>query len=63
MGIALHDYDGTELETKEGERLILHLELGEWGWVERANGDRGWAPMDSLQELDTPESDEKQIVR
>ena len=50
--IAIQDYTARELNTTNGESLILHYELNGWGWVENQNKECGWVPMQTLKKMD-----------
>ncbi|SHH97919.1 SH3 domain-containing protein [Ferrimonas marina] len=47
--IALCDYSARELDTQVGEHLTLKQSLLGWGWVENAQGERGWVPLNTLK--------------
>lgn len=43
-GIAIGDYEATELNTAVGDRLSVLRELDQWYWVMNATGEVGWVP-------------------
>jgi len=43
--VARQDYSAKELDTCVGDKLTLHYELNDWGWVEKSDGSCGWVPM------------------
>ncbi|KAA3614253.1 MAG: ligand-binding protein SH3 [Planctomycetota bacterium] len=45
---ALVKYTARELNTDEGEKLIVHSELHGWIWVENQNGQCGWVPRETV---------------
>ena len=45
QAVAKQDYTSKELDTLIGDELILHYEIGGWGWVEKKDGTGGWVPM------------------
>jgi len=47
--VARQSYVANELDTQVGEKLILHHELNDWGWVEKYNGSCGWVPMKTIK--------------
>lgn len=51
QAVANRDYIARELDTRVGEQLTLHHELGEWGWVEKRDGSCGWVPMKTTRIL------------
>ncbi|MEZ4652243.1 MAG: SH3 domain-containing protein [Candidatus Eisenbacteria bacterium] len=42
------DYDARELDTTEGESLVVHGETAGWFLAETADGRRGWVPQQSV---------------
>jgi len=45
------DYDATELNVGEGERLeIINTEAG-WGWCRTGDGRTGWVPLEHMDKL------------
>lgn len=48
---ACADYSARELNTEVGERLSVARELNDWSWVVRENGDAGWVPTATLDEV------------
>lgn len=51
VGVALSEYDATELNTVEGQHLVLVRELCGWAWVENEDGESGWVPKESIAAL------------
>jgi hypothetical protein len=47
-GIALSEYDATELDTEVGQRVVRVRELCGWAWVENEHGESGWVPRESI---------------
>jgi hypothetical protein len=45
-GVALRDYDATELSVEAGDELAVLDEEGGWLWCESARGERGWVPAE-----------------
>jgi len=43
-GVATATYSAEELDTKEGQRLRVLMELAGWLWVENERGKTGWVP-------------------
>jgi len=43
------DYDSTEVAVAAGEVFWVEVEESGWAFGRRANGDRGWVPLDRLQ--------------
>jgi len=54
---AIQDYFAQELNTKIGEKLVLHYELNGWGWVENKDHECGWVPMETIRRFDENESE------
>ena len=48
-GIALFDYDATELSVQIGEELTILKEESGWLWCRRQTGKLGWVPKENLQ--------------
>ncbi len=49
---ALRDYSARELDAEVGDLLVLHHELGGWGWCKREGGQCGWLPAENLDRSD-----------
>jgi len=47
-GIALRDYDATELSVDAGEELTICGEEGGWLWCADQRGQRGWVPAENV---------------
>ena len=47
-GLLNEDYDARELTTKLGEEVTCIRQLAGWAWVENAQGDSGWVPLETL---------------
>ena len=58
-GLALYDYDATELSVHAGEELTSDREAAGWLWCTNQQGQSGWVPVENLAPLDrgsyTPE--------
>lgn len=50
-GVALREYDGTELTVAVGDRLEALEEAGGWVRCRAATGLVGWVPADNLAEV------------
>jgi hypothetical protein len=50
-GIALRDYDATELTVEKSEVVeLMHQEFG-WAWVRNETKNEGWVPLKILEKL------------
>ncbi len=47
-GIALFDYDATELSVQVGEELTILKEESGWFWCRTRTGKFGWVPQENL---------------
>ena len=47
-GVALEQYDSTELDTSVGEQVTCIRELCSWVWVESEQGKHGWIPAKTI---------------
>ena len=47
--IATHDYTAREIDTCEGDALLLEYELNGWGWVLKLDGSCGWVPLNKTR--------------
>ena len=50
-GVALVDYDATELSVEVGETLTTGQEVNAWVWCTNQEGHSGWVPAKHLQKL------------
>lgn len=48
-GLALHDYEATELATQPGDSVSVKYELAGWAWASNQSGVAGWIPLNSIQ--------------
>ncbi len=48
-GIALYDYDATELSVSAGQMLSLGQEESGWVWCTNQEGQSGWVPLECLE--------------
>ena len=51
-GLALCDYDATELSVHSGEALVSDREAAGWLWCTNQQGQSGWVPAENLTPLD-----------
>ncbi len=51
QGVALRDYESTELTVEEGEEVQLHYFESGWYWVTDRRGQSGWVPARHVQAL------------
>jgi hypothetical protein len=51
MGIALCDYEATELSVSVGEELRMGKEASGWIWCMNQKGQSGWVPEDHVERL------------
>ncbi|MDP5253452.1 MULTISPECIES: SH3 domain-containing protein [unclassified Vibrio] len=51
VGLLTQDYDAYELNTILNEKLQVLFELNSWYRVSRSNGEIGWIPVHSVQEV------------
>ena len=51
MGIALCDYEATELSVSVGEELRMGKEESDWIWCTNQKGKSGWVPADHVEEF------------
>jgi uncharacterized protein YgiM (DUF1202 family) len=51
MGIALCDYEATELSVSVGEELRMGKEESGWIWCTNQKGQSGWVPADHVERL------------
>jgi hypothetical protein len=49
QGIFITDYNAQELSVLVGETLIIFETINGFGMAERANGERGWVPLQNIQ--------------
>jgi len=50
-GVALYDYEATELSVSVGEELTMGEEESGWIWCTNQKGQRGWVPLDNVERL------------
>ena len=50
-GMALCDYEATELSVSVGEELIMGEEESDWIWCTNQRGQSGWVPADHVGKL------------
>jgi hypothetical protein len=50
-GIALCDYEATELSVSVGEELRMGKEESGWIWCTNQKGQSGWVPADHVERL------------
>ena len=48
-GIALYDYEATELSVSVGEELRMGKEESGWIWCTNQEGQSGWVPADNVE--------------
>ena len=48
IGMALCDYDATELSVQVGEELLVDREESGWIWCTNRRGKSGWVPVENL---------------
>jgi uncharacterized protein YgiM (DUF1202 family) len=48
VGVAVRDYDATELTVAAGEVLTVREEVGGWCWCTNGRGESGWVPARHL---------------
>ena len=59
-GIALYDYEATELSVSVGEELVMGKEESGWIWCTNQRGQSGWVPADHVEKLpNTPKQGDK----
>ena len=51
-GLALCDYDATELTVHAGEELVADQEAADWLWCTNQQGQSGWVPIANLAPVD-----------
>jgi hypothetical protein len=50
-GIALRDYEATELPVEAGEELAMGEEESDWIWCTNREGQSGWVPAEHVERL------------
>jgi len=50
-GLALYDYNATELSVSAGEELVLRKEESGWIWCTNQRGESGWVPAEHVEKL------------
>ena len=48
-GVALRDYDATELSVQAGEELSASDEESGWVWATNSHGQSGWVPAENVE--------------
>ena len=51
--IVLENYSARELDTSEGEELVVRRELSGWYWVLNSGGNEGWVPKNTVSAAGT----------
>jgi hypothetical protein len=51
VGVALRDYDATELSVRAGEELSASDEVSGWVWATNSHGQSGWVPAEIVERL------------
>ena len=50
-GVALYDYEATELTVKVGEELTVSKDESGWMWCTNQEGQSGWVPAENVEGL------------
>ena len=50
-GVALVDYNASELSVHAGDELNVHKEESGWVWSTNASGESGWVPAKHIEKL------------
>jgi uncharacterized protein YgiM (DUF1202 family) len=51
-GLALVDYDATELSVDVGQELLLNTQESGWIWCTDQAGQGGWVPADKVERIE-----------